>query len=144
MIFEGLAALGDVAGGFQAAIGEFKRGGWIVALIGAAAMVGRLLIDDAANASLLRSFRHVVAAAIFAIIAFFVTFQWQLSAINKAIVQGLAGALAPELVDYITTALRKKLGMTEPPRPRKGRKKSSGRKRSKPRLRAKDSRSRRK
>jgi hypothetical protein len=131
VLTDALAAL-DPAGGFLSAIAEFKRGGWIVALIGAAAMVGRLLIDDAAHASLWRSFRHVVAAAIFAIIAFFVTFQWQLSAINKAIVQGLAGALAPELVDWITGMIRKKLGMAEPPRRRKGRKKSSGRKRSKP------------
>ncbi|MBM3826384.1 MAG: hypothetical protein FJ410_06685 [Verrucomicrobia bacterium] len=132
MLIDLLGAGFDVAGGFQTAIAEFKRGGWIVALIGAAAMVGRLLIDDAAHASLWRSFRHVAAAAIFAIIAFFVTFQWQLSAINKAIVQGLAGALAPELVDWITGLIRKKLGMAERPRQRKGRKKSSGRKRAKP------------
>lgn len=142
MVTDLLGAGLDVSGGFLTAIAEFKRGGWIVALIGAAAMVGRLLIDDAAHASLWRSFRHVVAAAIFAIIAFFVTFQWQLSAINKAIVQGLAGALAPELVDWITGLLRKKLGMAEPPRRRKGRKKSSGRKRAKPKSSAARSRRR--
>ena len=83
------------------------------ALIGAAAMVGRLLVDEAADASWQRSLRHVIAAAIFAVIAYFVTFQWELSALNKAIVQGLCGAVAPELVDWLSTTIRKKLGFKD-------------------------------
>ena len=95
---------------FQLALLAFKSGGWIVALIGAAAMVGRLLVDEAADASWQRSLRHVLAAAIFAVIAYFVMFPWDLSSLNKAIVQGLCGAVAPELVDWITTNIRRKLG----------------------------------
>jgi len=98
---------------FQVALLAFKSGGWIVALIGAAAMVGRLLVDEAADASWQRSLRHVIAAAIFAVIAYFVTFQWELSALNKAIVQGLCGAVAPELVDWLSTTIRKKLGFKD-------------------------------
>lgn len=104
---KGVAA---VANNFQAALLAFKSGGWVVALIGAAAMVGRLLVDEAADASWQRSLRHVLAAAIFAVIAYFVMFQWELSALNKAIVQGLCGAVAPELVDWITSNIRRKLG----------------------------------
>jgi hypothetical protein len=52
----------------------------------------------------------VLAAAIFAVIAYFVMFQWELSSLNKAIVQGLCGAVAPELVDWITSNIRRKLG----------------------------------
>ena len=37
-------------------------------------------------------------------------FQWELSSPNKAIVQGLCGAVAPELVDWITSNIRRKLG----------------------------------
>ena len=99
-----------VANNFQVALLAFKSGGWIVALIGAAAMVGRLLVDEAADASWQRSLRHVLAAAIFAVIAYFVMFQWELSSLNKAIVQGLCGAVAPELVDWITSNIRRKLG----------------------------------
>lgn len=102
-----------VVNNFQAAVAAFKSGGWIVSLIGAAAMVGRLLVDEAADASWKRSLRHVVAAAIFAVIAYFVTFQWELSALNKAIVQGLCGAVAPELVDWLTMTIRKKLGFKD-------------------------------
>jgi hypothetical protein len=76
-------------------------------------MVGRLLVDEAADASWQRSLRHVIAAAIFAVIAYFVTFQWELSALNKAIVQGLCGAVAPELVDWLSTTIRKKLGFKD-------------------------------
>ena len=104
---KGVAA---VANNFQVALLAFKSGGWIVALIGAAAMVGRLLVDEAADASWQRSLRHVLAAAIFAVIAYFVMFQWELSSLNKAIVQGLCGAVAPELVDWITSNIRRKLG----------------------------------
>lgn len=102
-----------VANNFQVALLAFKSGGWIVALIGAAAMVGRLLVDEAADASWQRSLRHVLAAAIFAVIAYFVMFQWELSSLNKAIVQGLCGAVAPELVDWITSNIRRKLGYKE-------------------------------
>jgi hypothetical protein len=104
---KGVAA---VANNFQVALLAFKAGGWIVALIGAAAMVGRLLVDEAADASWQRSLRHVLAAAIFAVIAYFVMFQWELSSLNKAIVQGLCGAVAPELVDWVTSNIRRKLG----------------------------------
>lgn len=107
---KGVAA---VANNFQVALLAFKSGGWIVALIGAAAMVGRLLVDEAADASWQRSLRHVIAAAIFAVIAYFVTFQWELSALNKAIVQGLCGAVAPELVDWLSMTIRKKLGFKD-------------------------------
>jgi signal transduction histidine kinase len=107
---KGVAA---VANNFQIALLAFKSGGWIVALIGASAMVGRLLVDEAADASWQRSLRHVIAAAIFAVIAYFVTFQWELSALNKAIVQGLCGAVAPELVDWLSTTIRKKLGFKD-------------------------------
>ena len=107
---KGVAA---VANNFQVALLAYKSGGWIVALIGAAAMVGRLLVDEAADASWQRSLRHVIAAAIFAVIAYFVTFQWELSALNKAIVQGLCGAVAPELVDWLSTTIRKKLGFKD-------------------------------
>ena len=106
-----------VVNNFQAAVLAFKSGGWIVSLIGAAAMVGRLLVDEAADASWQRSLRHVIAAAIFAVIAYFVTFQWELSALNKAIVQGLCGAVAPELVDWLSTTIRKKLGFKDKKRP---------------------------
>jgi len=102
-----------VVNNFQTAVLAFKSGGWIVSLIGAAAMVGRLLVDEAADASWQRSLRHVIAAAIFAVIAYFVTFQWELSALNKAIVQGLCGAVAPELVDWLSTTIRKKLGFKD-------------------------------
>ena len=117
---------------FQGAILAFKKGGWIVSLIGAAAMVGRLLIDDAADANWRRSAKHILAAALFAIIAFFVTYQWEMSAINKAIIQGLTGALAPELVDWISANIKAKLGIKDKKPKGRGRKRSSGRKRSKP------------
>ena len=107
---KGVAA---VANNFQVALMAFKAGGWIVALIGAAAMVGRLLVDEAADASWQRSLRHVLAAAIFAVIAYFVMFQWELSSLNKAIVQGLCGAVAPELVDWLSTTIRRKLGFKD-------------------------------
>jgi len=105
-----------VANNFELALLAFKSGGWVVALIGAAAMVGRLLVDEAADASWQRSFRHVLAAAIFAVIAYFVMFQWELSSLNKAIIQGLCGAVAPELVDWITTNIRRKLGFKDKPK----------------------------
>ncbi len=133
-----LAAKGasdDSVRNFALALKAFGAGGWIVSFIGAAAMVGRLLVDEASETNWRRSLKHIIAAAIFAIIAFFVTYAWKLSALNKAIIQGLTGALAPELVEWITHTVREKLGLLKgehlAPR-KKRRKRSSGRKRSKP------------
>ncbi len=125
-----------IVNNFQVALLAFKSGGWIVALIGAAAMVGRLLVDEAADASWQRSLRHVIAAAIFAVIAYFVTFQWELSALNKAIVQGLCGAVAPELVDWLSMTIRKKLGFKDKQRPPAWRNLFSRKKKPKRRRRA--------
>jgi hypothetical protein len=55
-----------------------------------------------------------------------------MSAINKAIIQGLTGALAPELVDWISANIKAKLGIKDKKSKGRGRKRSSGRKRSKP------------
>jgi hypothetical protein len=66
-----LAAKGgadDSVRNFALALKAFGAGGWIVSFIGAAAMVGRLLIDDAEEANWRRSLKHIIAAAIFAII----------------------------------------------------------------------------
>ena len=125
-----------IVNNFQIALLAFKSGGWIVALIGAAAMVGRLLVDEAADASWQRSLRHVIAAAIFAVIAYFVTFQWELSALNKAIVQGLCGAVAPELVDWLSMNIRKKLGFKDKQRKPAWRRLFSRKKKPKRRRRA--------
>ncbi len=125
-----------IVNNFQIALLAFKSGGWIVALIGAAAMVGRLLVDEAADASWQRSLRHVIAAAIFAVIAYFVTFQWELTALNKAIVQGLCGAVAPELVDWLSMNIRKKLGFKDKQRKPAWRRLFSRKKKPKRRRRA--------
>ncbi len=109
--FAFLAETTETTSGFHLALLAFKNGGWIVSLIGAAAMVGRLLIDDASITSWGRSLKHVLAAGVFAIIAFFVTFHWELSTVNKAIIQGLTGALAPEMVDWLTRLIKGKLGL---------------------------------
>ena len=94
------------------------------------------IVDEAADASWQRSLRHVIAAAIFAVIAYFVTFQWELSALNKAIVQGLCGAVAPELVDWLSTTIRKKLGFKDKQRPPAWRSLFSRKKKAKRRRRA--------
>jgi hypothetical protein len=123
---------------FALALKAFGAGGWIVSFIGAAGMVGRLLIDDAEEANWRRSLKHVAAASLFAIIAFFVTYAWKLSAINKAIIQGLTGALAPELVEWMTHSIREKLGLLKESHlapKKKRRKRSSGRKGVVPRKR---------
>lgn len=105
---------------FDAAILAFQNGGWIVSLIGSAAMVGRLLIDDSKDAHWSRYVKYIIAAAIFAVIAFFVTYQWKLDAIYKAIIQGLSGALAPELVDFLTVTIKEKLAGIMKPAPAVG------------------------
>ena len=81
-------------------IKEFLNGGWLVPLVGAAAMFARLLSGDS-GLSVKQQFKRIVTAAIAAGIAWFVLEQTDVSSLTKAIAYGIIGGVGPEVIGGI-------------------------------------------
>lgn len=80
---------------------EFLTGGWLVALIGAAGMIARLLTDDK-KTTLRQQVQRILAAAICATIAWFVLESTDLSSLTKAVIYGIIGVISPEILHGLT------------------------------------------
>ena len=81
-------------------IKEFLSGGWLVPLVGAAAMFARLLSGNN-GLTLKQQFKRVATAAIAAGIAWFVLEQTDVSSLTKAITYGIIGVISPEVISGI-------------------------------------------
>jgi len=79
---------------------EFVEGGWIIPLIGAAAMLARLLSSDT-KFSLLEQLKKIFSAAISSGIAWFILEQTDISSLYKAIAYGIIGVVSPEIINGI-------------------------------------------
>jgi len=78
-------------------IKEFLNGGWLVPLIGAAAMFARLLSGQnelTAKQQLKRIFTAVFASGV----AWFVLEQTDVSSFTKALTYGIIGVVSPEVI----------------------------------------------
>lgn len=82
-------------------IKEFLTGGWLVALIGAAGMIARLLTDDA-KTTLRQQIQRILAAAISATVAWFILESTDLSSLTKAVIYGIIGVISPEILQGLT------------------------------------------
>ena len=78
-------------------IKEFLNGGWLVPLIGAAAMFARLL-SGKNELSVKQQFKRILTAALASGIAWFVLEQTDISSLTKAITYGIIGVVSPEVI----------------------------------------------
>ncbi len=79
---------------------EFVGGGWVIPLIGAAAMLARLLSSQA-EMTVADQLKKIASAAIAAGIAWFVLEQTDISSLYKAITYGIIGVVSPEIINGI-------------------------------------------
>ena len=87
-------------------IKEFLQGGWLVPLIGAAAMFARLL--SAPNElSVKQQFKRIFTAAIAAGVAWFILEQTDISSLTKAITYGIIGVVSPEVIGGVVKMAKK-------------------------------------
>lgn len=87
-------------------IKDFLEGGWIIMMIGGAAMLARLL-SSSAKLSILEHFKKIVSAAIASGIAWFILKDVQGWELYKAIAYGIVGVISPEIIDGIITLGKK-------------------------------------
>lgn len=81
-------------------IKEFLGGGWVIPLIGAAAMFARLLSTQK-KMGIVEYAKKITAAAISSSIAWFILEQTDISSLYKAICYGIIGVISPEIINGI-------------------------------------------
>ena len=81
-------------------IKEFINGGWIIPLIGAGAMLARLLSSDT-KLTWVQQLKKIVTAAIASLIAWFVLEQTDIPSVYKAVTYGIIGVISPEVITGI-------------------------------------------
>jgi len=79
---------------------EFVSGGWIIPLIGAGAMLARLLSSDT-KLTWVQQLKKIVTAAIASLIAWFVLEQTDIPSVYKAVTYGIIGVISPEVITGI-------------------------------------------
>lgn len=85
---------------FAAAAQDFKRGGWVVSLLGGAGMLARMLLNDESH-PVVYYLRKVIAGAIVGVIVYFALYGTDISGLQKSIIMSTAGAGAPEIMENI-------------------------------------------
>lgn len=86
---------------------EFKRGGWIVAVLGALGAIARLILTEE------RFFwvvwvRKALAGAIVGTLVYFAINHTELDAMYKGIVYSSSGALAPDIFEWLKRKVTKR------------------------------------
>ena len=81
-------------------IKEFINGGWIIPLIGAAAMLARLLSSDT-KLTWVQQLKKITTAAIASLVAWFLLEQADIPSVYKAVTYGIIGVISPEIITGI-------------------------------------------
>tara|TARA_R110002020_G_scaffold36111_1_gene108557 strand:- start:642 stop:959 length:318 start_codon:yes stop_codon:yes gene_type:complete len=76
---------------------EFLNGGWIIPLIGAAAMLARLLSSDT-KLTWVQQLKKITIAAIASLVAWFLVEQTDIPSVCKAVTYGIIGVISPEII----------------------------------------------
>jgi hypothetical protein len=85
---------------------EFIEGGWIIPLIGSAAMLARLL-SSSKKMSLAEYCKKILSAAIASGIAWFILEQTDIPSLYKAVTYGIIGVISPEVINGVVKLGRK-------------------------------------
>jgi len=78
-------------------IKEFINGGWIIPLIGAGAMLARLLSSDT-KLTWVQQLKKITTAAIASLVAWFLLEQADIPSVYKAVTYGIIGVISPEII----------------------------------------------
>lgn len=89
---------------FSAAADDFRKGGWIVSLLGGAGMLARMLITDQTSRAIVWV-RKILAAGIVGIITYFALHGVEMSGIYKALILSFSGMASPEVVEFIVSRI---------------------------------------
>ena len=93
---------------FASAANDFKRGGWVVSLLGGAGMLARMLLTDESH-PIIFWIRKAIAGAIVGVMVYFALHGVDMSGLHKSIIMSTAGAGSPEIMENIRKRFAKGL-----------------------------------
>ena len=88
------------------AIQDFKKGGWVIALLGSMGMFARLILTEE-KYSFFVWLRKIVAGGIVGVLAYFALYGTNIDPLYKSVIYSISGSLAPEIWDYIKRKFKK-------------------------------------
>lgn len=88
------------------ALQDFKKGGWVIALLGAMGMFARLILTEE-KYSFCVWLRKIIAGGIVGVLAYFALYGTSIDPLYKSVIYSISGSLAPELWDYLKNKLKK-------------------------------------
>lgn len=81
-------------------VNEFKKAGWLFALLGGLGMLARLILTDEKYHTT-RWIRMVLAGAIVGVLAYFSLYNADIDPFYKSVLCSISGSLAPEMFDWV-------------------------------------------
>jgi hypothetical protein len=88
----------------QAAI-DFKKGGWIVSLLGLAGAMVRLLLADKPHHWVVW-LKHAIAGGLTGVVVYFALHGTDIDPLYKSVILSSCGAVAPRLFEVVDNKLR--------------------------------------
>lgn len=92
----------------MAMVDEFKRGGWIMAILGGLGMLARLILTNE-EYSLAIWTRKILAGGIIGVLVYFALYGMDILPIYKSVLCSISGSIAPELFEWARKSLLKRL-----------------------------------
>ncbi len=90
----------------QEALEEFKKTGWLFAILGGAGMLARLILTDE-KYNTTKWIRMIIAGAIVGVLCYFSIHKAEIDPLYKSVFCSISGSIAPELFNFIKSKLRK-------------------------------------
>lgn len=84
----------------QTVVEEFKRTGWVMAILGALGMVARLILTNEKFVWVIWT-RKAIAGGIVGVLCYFGLYEVDLAPLYRSVLCSIAGSIAPELFDYL-------------------------------------------
>lgn len=88
----------------QAAI-DFKKGGWLVSLLGVAGAIVRLLLSDKRN-SWVVWIKHMIAGGLTGVIVYFAIHGADIDPLYKSVILSSSGAVAPRAFEALDKKIK--------------------------------------
>jgi hypothetical protein len=92
----------------QEVIDEFKKAGWLFAILGGLGALARLILTDE-KYNTTKWIRMIIAGAIVGMICYFATYNADIDPFYKSVLCSVSGSIAPELFNWFRKLIINKL-----------------------------------
>lgn len=84
----------------QSVVEEFKKTGWVMAVLGGLGMLARLILTNEKYNTIIWS-RKIIAGGIVGVLCYFGLYDTEVAPLYRSVLCSVAGSIAPELFDYL-------------------------------------------